>query len=436
MSTRSSSINALLAPSLDELVTLTQQQAQAVTGHESKPKLVVSPYRFNPLGAHIDHQGGSVLARCLDQYTLLYFWPQRDGKCRVHANIDNTQWQCAEFTAGDIADQHGWDAMARAAVTAFAAEFYQIEEHAEEHAKEHREGRGEKPVRTDASGQLKGVDAVVFGTLVSGGLSSSASVVLAYLTALADVNDVIIEPKQLVELVRRVENEYRGLNNGVQDQMSIVFGKKHHLVQLDVERVTATAVADPCDADEIAFLMCYSGVSRDLVTGSNFNTRVAECREAAACLFAGAEHLGKVPEARRTQAALMSLSEVAQRRARHVFSEMQRVHLGCAAWAAGDWQSFGQLMNDSCYSSINYYESGSPWLIDLHTMAKTIDGVYGSRFSGGGFGGCLFMLIKADKAMSVADDLLNQYLQKYPELAGKARVCLAQSESTVRVVLP
>ena len=424
MSTRSSSVNALLAPSLDELVTLTQQQAQAVTGRESKPRLVVSPYRFNPLGAHIDHQGGSVLARCLDQYTLLYFWPQRDGKCRVHANIENTRWQCAEFTAGDIADQHGWDAMARAAVTAFAAEFYQIEE------------QGDKSARAVTKGQLKGVDAVVFGTLISGGLSSSASVVLAYLTALADVNDITLEPKQLVELVRRVENEYRGLNNGVQDQMSIVFGKKHHLVQLDVERVTATAVADPHDADDVAFLMCYSGVSRDLVTGSNFNTRVAECRDAAASLFAGAEHLGEVPEARRTQAALMSLSEVAQRRARHVFGEMQRVHLGCAAWAAGDWQSFGQLMNDSCYSSINYYESGSPWLIDLHTMAKTIDGVYGSRFSGGGFGGCLFMLIKAETAVTVADDLLDQYLQKYPELAGKARVSLAQSESTVRVVLP
>ena len=412
MSTRSSSVNALLAPSLEELVTLTLQQAQGVTDnvYRPKPKLVVSPYRFNPLGAHIDHQGGSVLARCLDQYTLLYFWPQRDGKCRVHANIENSQWQHAEFTAGDIADQHGWDAMARGAVSAFHAEFFQVDE------------------------QLKGIDAVVFGTLVSGGLSSSASVVLAYLIALADVNDITLEARQLVELVRRVENEYRGLNNGVQDQMSIVFGQKHHLVQLDVEQVTATAVADPHTADEVVFLMCYSGVSRDLATGSNFNTRVAECREAAACLSAGARHLGEVPEARRTQAALSQLSDVAQRRASHVFSEMQRVDIGCAAWAAGDWHNFGQLMNDSCFSSINYYESGSPWLIDLHSMAKTIDGVYGSRFSGGGFGGCLFMLIEAEKAVTVADELMRQYLQKYPELADKARVCLAQSEGTVRVV--
>ena len=426
MSACSSTVNTLLAPSLDELVKLTLQKAQAVTDNESGPgskpgpKLVVSPYRFNPLGAHIDHQGGSVLARCLDQYTLLYFWPQEGGRCRIHASIENSQWQCAGFNAGEITDQHGWDAMARAAVTAFHTEFFK------------GEGQGEDQVEE----QFRGIDAVVFGTLISGGLSSSASVVLAYLSALADVNDIKLEPEQQVELVRRVENEYRGLNNGVQDQMSIVFGQKHHLVQLNVEQVTASAVADPDNADEVAFLMCYSGVSRDLVTGSNFNARVAECREAAACLSAGASHLGEVPEAQRTQAALTRLSDTAQRRARHVFGEMQRVHLGCAAWAAGDWQAFGQLMNDSCFSSINNYESGSPWLIDLHSMASTIDGVYGSRFSGGGFGGCLFMLIEAEKALVVADELLGQYLKKYPELTDKARISLAQSESTVRVVLP
>ncbi len=71
-----------------------------------------------------------------------------------------------------------------------------------------------------------GFDAVVFGTLVSGGLSSSASVILAYLTALAEVNEVKLTALQQVELVRCVENDYRGLHNGVQDQMSIVFGKK------------------------------------------------------------------------------------------------------------------------------------------------------------------------------------------------------------------
>ena len=406
MSTRSSPVNALGAPSVDELVEASLQQAQTLAGYDSKPRLVVSPYRFNPLGAHIDHQGGSVLARCLDQYTLLYFWPRQDSRCRVYANIDSSAWQSVEFSAGDIPDLYGWDAMARAAVTAFSTEYT----------------------------LTTGVDAVVMGTLISGGLSSSASVVLAYLTALAYFTDVKLAARQLVELVKRVENDYRGLNNGVQDQMSIVFGRSDHMVLLDVERVSAREIADPQNSGDVSFLMCYSGVSRDLVTGSNFNMRVAECRAAAAALSPSAHHLGEVPEAMRTDAALSTLSNTGQRRARHVYGEMERVHSGCMAWADGNWASFGQLMNDSCFSSIHHYESGSPWLIDLHTMASRINGVYGSRFSGGGFGGCLFMLIDASRANAVADELLSRYLKKYPELVNKARISLARSESTVRVV--
>lgn len=400
--------DALLAQPLDSLLASSAVQAQKVTGIGSTPQVVVSPYRFNPLGAHIDHQGGSVLARSLDQYTVLCFWPRSDALCAVHCNLGDTGWQRATFSAADLQDDHGWDAMARASAAAFSSMH-----------KMH-----------------SGIDAVVFGTLISGGLSSSASVVLAYLTALAHVNDVSLSATELVELCRQVENDYRGLKNGIQDQMSIVFGQRNHLVLLDVENVVATPVADPGNINEVTFLMCYSGVSRDLVTGSNFNTRVAECAEAAALLSPGASHLGEVPGELRSEACLAALPAIQQRRARHVYGEMQRVQQGCLNWQNGDWQAFGKLMNESCSSSINNYESGSPWLIDLHSMASTIDGVYGSRFSGGGYGGCLFMLVDVKRAETVAQDLYSAYTDRYPELSGLARISVAQSESTVRVVAP
>lgn len=395
----------LHAQPLDALVESCIHQACTLTKRRDAPEVVVSPYRFNPLGAHIDHQGGSVLARCLDQYTVLCFWPRDDQLCRVHARLDDSVWQCATFKAHQLDDDYGWDAMARASTTAFT----------EQH-----------------DGQF-GIEAVVYGTLVSGGLSSSASVILAYITALASVNKVELSATQLVELVRRVENDHRGLNNGVQDQMSIVFGKENHLALLDVASVVAKTIADPQHVDDVTFLMCYSGVSRNLVTGSNFNQRVAECREAAQLLFSDAQHLGEVPQARRTDAAIASLPAVARRRAQHVYGEMQRVQQGCVAWECGDWAEFGTLMNQSCHSSIHHYESGSPWLIDLHEIASRIDGVYGSRFSGGGFGGCLFMLVETEKRDKIAHTLLREYSEKYPELSTLTKVAIAKSESTVRV---
>ncbi len=398
---------SLSAPTVDSLIADALVQSRALTGIEEEPRIVVSPYRFNPLGAHIDHQGGAVLARCLDQYTILVFWPNASKSIIVHASLQPGLWQNSRFEPAELTDEHGWDAMARASVAAFAN--YMPLTH--------------------------GMTAVVTGTLVSGGLSSSASVILAYLTALAEVNGVSLSPTELVELSRQVENDYRGLNNGIQDQMSIAFGEKDHMALLNVEHVIAELVEDPESVSEVCFLMCYSGVSRDLA-GSPFNTRVAQCQEAARLLSSDARHLGQVPAEQRSADAIEQLPPVLAHRARHVYSEMQRVRDGAQAWQAGNWQAFGQMMNTSCQSSINDYESGSEWLIALHEIALELKGVYGNRFSGGGYGGCLFMLVDVNAVDQVAESLLERYLARYPALQGLARVVIAESESTVRIVSP
>lgn len=398
---------SLSAPTIETLTADALAQAKQLTGIEEEARVVVSPYRFNPLGAHIDHQGGAVLARCLNQYTTLVFWPTADRSSTVHACLKQGIWQESRFEPGELVEDHGWDAMARASVTAFA----------------------------NHSPMSHGITAVVTGTLVSGGLSSSASVILAYLSALAEVNEVSLSPVELVELARQVENDYRGLNNGIQDQMSIAFGERNHLSILNVEELSVELVADPVSVSQVCFLMCYSGISRDLA-GSPFNTRVAQCLEAARLLSPDASSLGEVPVALRTKDAIDRLPLVQARRARHVYSEMQRVHDGALAWKAGDWQGFGQMMNTSCQSSINDYESGSEWLIALHEIASGLEGVYGNRFSGGGYGGCLFMLVDVEAAEQIADTLLERYLARYPELQGEARIMIAESESTVRIVSP
>ena len=400
------SSSSLYAPRQTALVERYVAEALVQTGKSETPSVVVSPYRFNPLGAHIDHQGGSVLARCLNQYTVLCYWPSATSQCIFHAQL-HTCWEHTRFSPGQLQDDHGWDSMARASAAAL----------------------------NKYSPLERGIEAVVSGTLVSGGLSSSASVILAYLTALADVNDIELNAVELVELSRQVENDYRGLNNGIQDQMSIAFGQQDHLTVLDVQNVTAELVADPASTSDVCFLMCYSGISRDL-GGSPFNTRVAECQQAAQLLSDGAMYLGQVPEMYRTTEALEALPETLARRAKHVYSEMARVESGASAWRNGDWQQFGQLMNQSCLSSIEDYESGSEWLIALHEIARDLPGVFGNRFSGGGYGGCLFMLAARDHIEDIADTLLFKYLARYPDKQGLARVVVAESESTVRIIQP
>lgn len=398
---------ALNARSTQALIDDCLSQAKSITGKSTDPCVVVSPYRFNPLGAHIDHQGGQVLARCLNQYTILIFWPSGTAQSRVYANLEGDEWQKTQFLVSDLKDDYGWDSMARASAAALA----------------------------DFSHTDKGMDAVVFGTMVSCGLSSSASVILAYLSALAHVNNVELSAQEMVELSRRVENDYRGLNNGVQDQMSIIYGQLTSLSLLDVETVTSRPIPDPAEIDRYRFLMCFSGVSRNL-GGSSFNSRVAECRAAAQSLHSEAEHLGQVPAEFRTAKQINALPEMLSRRAQHVYGEMKRVALGAEAWMAGDIVEFGKLMDQSCQSSIHNYQSGSEWLIALHEIAREIPGVYGNRFSGGGYGGCLFMLVDKHKMDDVATQLMDRYIGRYPELSGIAKVLVADFESTVRIVKP
>jgi len=397
---------------LNELIESVVNKAKTVTGKKGKPQVVISPYRFNPLGAHVDHQGGQVLARTLDQYTILVFWPDIESRTinvwsEPQWDVPNTTFSPGAINKDQFNSQESWIRYAQAAAAAFNALY---------------------PTTVGYTGY-------VTGTLVGAGLSSSASVVLAYLHAIAASNNITMADQEVIEIARQVENNYLGLNNGIQDQMSIVFSKAQAMSQLDMKSVTAKYITDPANIDEIRWVICYSGFDRELV-GSDYNTRVAECREAAVLLDPAASVLGDLPvdlkQEDNLKTTLQSMPPALARRARHYFTEIKRVADGALAWQTGNWSLFGSFMNESCYSSINHYECGSQPLIDLHTIALNTEGVYGSRFGGGGYGGCLVMLTKASSVESVTSNVLTKYKALYPDRKS-AQVFIAQAESGIRV---
>lgn len=367
-------------------------------------RFIVSPYRISPIGAHVDHQGGPVLGRTIDRYSVLAFVPSQDETTHLHA-LNDLESRTASFAPSAPIVASGWCRYAQAATVALDS----------------------------AYGCKRGLVGAVHGSLLGAGLSSSASVILAYLHALAAVNDVQIDADGYVELARQVENDFLGLNNGIQDQTAISFGNATALLHMNVNYRRVTPIADPPNVGDVRFMLAYSGFSRELL-GSGFNTRVAECREAAQALDSVATTLGEVAWQRRKPDALASLSPLLRRRAKHFYGEIERVEAGRQAWAGGDWDTFGRLMNQSCHSSIHYYESGSKPLADLHDMALQVEGIYGSRFSGGGYGGCLIMLVDAKRVAQVREEMLKRYLWIYPEKSGVADVFVVGFEDGVRIV--
>lgn len=345
-------------------------------------KRIFSPYRVCPIGAHIDHQGGPVLGRTLNIGTSFEYEPLDTSEIIITSD----HFGETKFSIGDL-DHNHWARYAQAAARVLDAK--------------------------------RGMKAHVDGSLIGSGLSSSASVGLAYLKALADVNDMELTSDQLIHLDFELEHEQLGLQNGLLDPMSIVHGRRDALLFIDTAAVSVTSIVDSPSSDA-AWIVAFSGISREL-TKSGFNVRVAECHEAASTLLNGAWKLCDVP--RETfEEKKPGLPENLRKRATHFFTEVERVRLGAQAWQEAKLEQFGQLMNQSCDSSIKNYESGSEVLIQLHEIASSTSGVYGSRFSGGGYGGCVVALAKRDLAETACSAIAEKFVALHPELPSKVFV--------------
>ncbi len=348
-------------------------------------KRIFSPYRICPIGAHVDHQGGAVLGRTLALGTTLDYEPLASREVQLISEPFGE----TRFLLGEAIDKAHWARYARAAALVL-------------------DGRLERGMRARVSGPLAGA-----------GLSSSASVGLAYLKALADVNNIVLSSDEIVQLDFQLENGQLGLQNGILDPLTIVYGKKDALVFMDTITATATPVFDP-PTSEAAWIIAYSGVSREL-TKSGYNVRVAECHEAASLLHPGAWKLSDVPRELHEEKRAR-LPENLRRRAKHFYSEQERVHQGARAWLEANLEMFGWLMNQSCASSIHNYESGSPVLVELHELASATPGVYGSRFSGGGYGGCVVALSNREQAGEAARQIEETFQARHPDLPSRVFV--------------
>jgi galactokinase/galacturonokinase len=188
---------------------------------------------------------------------------------------------------------------------------------------------------------------------------------------------------------------------------------------MDTIMASVTPIPDPASR-EFVWIVAYSGVSREL-TRSGFNVRVEECRQAASLLKDGARKLSDIPP-EFFEENRMNLPENLRKRATHFYTEVDRVQQGAEAWKQSNLEKFGQLMNQSCASSINNYESGSEILIELHELIGSTKGIYGSRFSGGGYGGCVVALAEGDSSESACMEIAEKFRANHPELPSQVFV--------------
>jgi galactokinase len=253
---------------------------------------------------------------------------------------------------------------------------------------------------------IEGFTAEIASDLPLGaGLSSSAALEVATAFFLKKLFHLEIGTLHLAKLCRRAENEFVGMNCGLLDQVSSAFGKKGHAIFLDCRNETVDNIAFP---DGMGLLVTHSGVKHALV-GGEYNERRLQCFEAAERL--GKKALRDVTGAQ-LEAAKDSLPPLVYRRAAHVVGENERVIQGITLLKNGDALKFGELMFQSHESSRVNFENSTPELDALVAIAREEPGVFGSRLTGGGFGGATISLIDHDAAGRISANFVKKYNER------------------------
>jgi galactokinase len=339
-----------------------------VFGRAEGLRLFRAPGRVNIIGEHVDYNGGHVLPCGLAMGTWALASPRAGARCRLFStNLPDEGM--VEFDLHDPwdPDEKGWSRYPRAVLTILAA-------------------RGAR--------LSSGLDVLYHGTIPAGaGLSSSASLEVVTGYAFMAASNLEIDLKELALAARAAENELVGVNCGIMDQFAAALSRKDRAMLLDCQSL---AYSYPELALPGARLVITDSRETHALSGSKYNERFGECRSALAALGARLPvgSLCELDPATFEANKDLLTDPVLYRRARHVVSENHRVLSAAAALERGDLAALGRLMTISHASMRDDFEISTPRMDALVEAALSVEGVYGSRMTGGGFGGCTVTLVR------------------------------------------
>ena len=258
----------------------------------------------------------------------------------------------------------------------------------------------------------EGYDFLIWGNVPLGaGLSSSAALEVVTAYALNDQLGTGYDRTELAKIGQMAEHEFAFVNCGIMDQFASAQGRKDHAIFLNCDTLEFDLV--PVVLHGIKVVISNTHSPHKL--GDEYNDRVRECHLAVDQLRTvrpGLKNLAELTQAEFDQIKDAITDPIALKRARHVVSEVQRTVDAVDYLRAGDIEAFGKLMNASHVSLRDDYEVTGLYLDTLAEEAWKIDGVIGSRMTGGGFGGCTVSLVKDEAIDEFKEKVGKAYTEK------------------------
>jgi galactokinase len=353
-------------------------------GHEPE-HIVRSPGRVNLLGEHVDYNDGFVLPAAIDRATYIAFSPTGSDLSTLLA-VDMEQQ--ASFSPQTIPSKTQADGSPLPEWAPYPA--------------------GVMWALNEENLSTPGMKAVFSSNVPRGsGLSSSASVEMAFALAWQTLGDWTLPPMRRALLGQKAENRYVGVNCGIMDQFASACGVKNQLLLLDCRSLEWKTI--PL-AEDVSIVIADTSVRRKLTSGE-YNKRRFACEEAVRLLKQDLPDIESLRDVSVEEFYRFAdkLPEEISKRARHVVEEIERSNQAEALLEAGNIQRFGELMNE-CHTSLrDLYEVSSPELNAMVNIAQLLDGCYGARLTGAGFGGCTVNLVAREKADEFARALAERY---------------------------
>ena len=337
------------------------------TYNKNAEAVYFSPGRVNLIGEHTDYNGGFVFPCALSFGTYLLISKNSDKKMRFKSL---NQPEIVELELDQLTtplEGRSWVNYPLGCIAQFVKRGIKIEE---------------------------GYDMLIWGNVPNGaGLSSSAALEVVTAYAFNEQLGTGYDRTELAKIGQLSEHEFALVNCGIMDQFASAQGKKDHAIFLNCDTLQFELV--PVKLQGVKVVISNTHSPHKLDSGA-YNARVAECKKAVEQLNSvrPLKYLAELTEEEFKKVENAITDEVAHKRARHVVGEVQRTTDAVKALKAGDIEAFGKLMNASHVSLRDDYEVTGLQLDTMAEEAWKIDGVIGSRMTGGGFGGCTVSLVK------------------------------------------
>ena len=345
-----------------------------------------APGRVNMIGEHTDYNGGHVFPCALTIGTYAAVKKRTDRKLRFYS-MNFEKMGVVESSLDDLtpSDAAGWTNYPKGVMWAFA----------------------ERGMKMDC-----GLDIVLNGNIPNGsGLSSSASLEVLTGFYLRDLFGFDVTNVDLALIGQYSENNFNGMNCGIMDQFASAMGKKDNAIFLDTADLSYQYA--PLVLDGAKIIVTNSNVKHSLVN-SAYNERRSECEKALEELktVVDIKGLGDLSEEQFEADKDAIKDDIRKKRAKHAVYENQRTIRAVEALKNNDLKKFGELMNASHVSLRDDYEVSCDEIDVLVEEAWKVDGVIGSRITGGGFGGCTVSIVKDEAVESFKEKVGAAYKER------------------------